>query len=167
MKVSLYRAFTMRKACVISKTTTPFPVLLLFVVLLTLTVAAIGCKRSGPELAPVTGKVTYQGKPLPFGSVVFLPESGRTSTGDIQPDGSFQMVTSGRGGGATVGKNKVRIACYTNQDPSKRGPGGAGLAGGITLGAPLIPQKYLSCETSGFEVEVRSGSNDPVVFELK
>ena len=138
----------------------------LLAVLLTIAVAAIGCGRHGPELAPVNGKVTYQGKPLPFGAIVFLPESGRTSTGDIQPDGTFQMVTSGRGDGAAVGKNKVRIACFTSQDPSKKGPGGASLAG-IALGDPLIPQKYLSCETSGLEVEVQSGSNDPVVFELK
>lgn len=156
----------MRKPYVISNTTTSFPVLLLFVVLLTLTVAASGCRKSGPELAPVTGKVTYQGKPLPFGSVVFQPESGKTSTGDIQPDGTFRMVTIGRGDGATIGKNKVRVACYTLQDPTTKEKGGAGLAG-ITLGDPLIPQKYLSCETSGFEVEVRSGSNDPVVLELK
>ena len=155
----------MRKSCMISKTTTPFQVLLLFVVLLTLTVAAIGCRKGGPELAPVTGKVTYQGKPLPFGAVVFLPESGRTSTGIIQPDGTFQMVTSGRGNGAAVGKNKVRFACDASHDPSKKAPGGAGLV--ISLGNPLIPQKYMSCETSGFEVVVQSGFNDPVVFELK
>jgi hypothetical protein len=155
----------MRKSYVISYKPTPLPVLLLYVALLTFAVAAMGCQKSGPELAPVSGKVNYQGKPLPFGTVVFLPESGRTSTGNIQPDGTFQMVTSGRGDGAAVGKNKVRIACYTNQDPAKKGPGGAGLAG-ITPGEPLIPQKYLSCETSGVEVEVRSGANDPVVLEL-
>jgi hypothetical protein len=73
------------------------------------------------------------------------------------------MAIAGRGDGAAVGKNNVRIACFTNQDPSKKGPGGAAIA----LGKPLIPQKYLSCETSGIEVDVRSGSNDPVVFELK
>ncbi len=140
---------------------------LLMSALLMMTVAAIGCGKQGPELAPVGGKVIYNGKPLTFGIVTFQPESGRASTGDIQPDGTFQMVTSGRGNGATVGKNKVRIACFTNQAPSKKGPGGSSLAGGIALGPPLIPQKYLSYETSGFEVEVRSGSNEPVVFELK
>ena len=153
----------MRKSCVILKTTTTFPFLLLCMLLLMLTVAAIGCGKRGPELAPVTGKVTFKGKPLPFGTVIFMPESGKTSTGNIQPDGTFRMVTSDRGDGAAVGKNKVRIACFTNQDPSKKGAGPAGIA----LGKPLIPQKYLSPETSGIEVEVQSGSNDPVVFELE
>jgi hypothetical protein len=157
-----YGAFKMRMSRVIVNTNVRRPALL-FVVLLTLAIASIGCKKGGPELAPVSGKVTYQGKPLPFGSVIFQPESGRTSTGDIQPDGTFRMAIAGRGDGAAVGKNNVRIACFTNQDPSKKGPGGAAIA----LGKPLIPQKYLSCETSGIEVDVRSGSNDPVVFELK
>ena len=153
----------MRKPSVVSKTITPFVVLPLLAVVPMLTVTLIGCKKSGPELAPFTGKVTYNGKPLRFGCVVFLPESGRTSTGDIQPDGTFRMVTSGRGDGAVVGKNKVRITCFTNQDPSRKGPGGAGIA----LGKPLIPKKYASEETSGIEVEVQSGANDPIVFELQ
>lgn len=148
-----------------SRMSSVFPPML-SVVFVTIAVVMIGCGKRGPEFAPVIGKVIYKGKPLSFGVVTFQPESGRTSTGIIQPDGTFQMVTSGRCNGAVVGKNKVRIACFTNQDPSKKGPGGASLAGGIALGAPLIPQKYLSCETSGFEVDVRSGSNDAVVFEL-
>ena len=151
----------MRKSCMILKTTTPFSVLLLFVVLLTLAVAAIGCGRGGPELAPVSGKVVYNGKPLPFGAVTFQPESGRSSTGIIQPDGTFQMATSGRGDGAVVGKNEVRITCFSSQDPSNEGPAG------LALGKALIPQKYMSYQTSGFVVEVQSGSNDPIVFELK
>lgn len=131
-------------------------------------VSASGCGKSRRDLATVTGKVTYKGKPLQFGTVVFQPAAGQYATGAIQPDGTFQMTTRGEGNGCPVGKNAVRIACFAEQDPAakpgelKVGPG----FGEPSLGKPLIPRKYLSCETSGITVEVRSGANEPLVFSL-
>lgn len=114
---------------------------------------------------PIEGKVTYNGKPLPFGCVIFQPENGHWSKGVIQPDGSFQMVTPGEGDGAAVGINKVRIRCFENQDPAKKIEDPAGV--GIILGKPLIPKKYSSQETSGIVVEVKAEGNEPVVLDLK
>jgi predicted small lipoprotein YifL len=159
------KGLAMRNTSEISRMARRLPLALLTVSLM-VAAAMNGCGKRGPELAPVSGKVTYKGQPLKFGGVTFQPEVGWAATGVIQPDGTFRMVMTGRGDGAVVGKNKIRIACFTNQDPSKKGPGGTSLAGGIALGAPLIPRKYLSYETSGLEVEVRSGTNDPVVLEL-
>ena len=136
-------------------------VLLLAVWLVIATVALTGCGRRGNELAPISGKVTYQGKPLPFGSVMFLPKSGPPATGIIQPDGTFNMITRGLGDGASVGTNRVRVVCLESQAPSNNISGGEALAG-----RPLIPQKYSSWETSGIDVDVRSGANEPVVLNL-
>lgn len=156
----------MRKSRAFPKTISMFPVSLL-VVLLMIAVAAIGCGKQGHELASVNGKVVYRGKPLPFGTVTFQPENGRPSIGILQPDGTFQMATRGQGDGAAVGKNKVRICCFEFHQARSNERGGGSTTAAIGLGKALIPREYMSYETSGIVVEVRSGANDPVVLELK
>ena len=60
-------------------------------------VVATGCGSGGQlELGRVQGTVTYQGKPLEQGRVVFSPEKGTVgpqSVGTINADGSFEMRT--------------------------------------------------------------------------
>ena len=98
----------------------------LLAALLVAAVSVAGCGRRR-ALAPVTGKVLYQGKPLRFGAVTFLPEHGQPATGVIQADGAFQMVTHGEGNGAAVGRNLVRIACYEGQDPDAKAKAAAAI----------------------------------------
>lgn len=131
-----------------------------WVVLLLVVISVTGCGRHR-ALAPVHGKVSYQGKPLGFGTVMFQPESGQPATGIIQPDGTFRMITHGEGDGAAVGKNQIRIACYEGQDPSHEF-----VPGQPTLGRLLIPARYLLCETSGLTTTVQPGANEPLVLEL-
>jgi hypothetical protein len=131
-------------------------------IMLVVVASASGCGKNRP-LAPITGKVTYRGKPLTFGTVVFQPPSGQPATGAIQPDGTFQLTTRGEGEGAVVGKNRVRIACYEGQNPNSK----ASAAGReIMLGKPLIPRKYLSYDTSEIILEVRPGVNEPFILNL-
>ena len=136
----------------------------LLAVLLVAAVSMAGC-GSRRTLAPVTGKVLYQGKPLRFGAVVFLPEHGQPATGVIQPDGTFQMVTHGEGDGAAVGRNRVRIACYEGQDSDAKAKAAAAHEE-RSLGKPLIPERYSSCDMSGIAVDVRPGANEPLVLKL-
>ena len=147
----------MQKSLAFPRVASMSPALLL-PVLLAIAAMVIGCGKRGHELAPVGGKATYRGAPLKFGSVTFQPESGRPSTGMIQPDGTFQMITHGQGDGAAVGKNQVCVGCFEKP---------AGDVEGLALGKALIPRKYLSYATSGIVVEVRSGANDSVVLDLK
>jgi hypothetical protein len=131
-------------------------------------VAMPGCSKARRDLAVVTGKVTYNGAPLRFGTVIFQPEAGQYATGLIRPDGSFQMQTRGEGGGVPVGKNRVRFVCFAHQDPSKpvAAKGDGPPSEGSPMGPSLIPQKYLSCATSGIIVDVRPGENEPLTFDL-
>jgi hypothetical protein len=123
----------------------------------------LGC-GSSPELAPAGGKVSYKGKPLAFGTVVFQHElGGQPSQADIQPDGSFVMGTFEAGDGARIGPNRVAIYCYESQDPARAA---ARKAGEQTLGRLLIPQRYAMFNTSGITVEVKPEANEPFVFEL-
>lgn len=51
-----------------------------------------GCGRRGPERYRVSGTVTYAGKPVPLGRVVFEPD---TSRGNDGPQG-FAPIENGR-----------------------------------------------------------------------
>ena len=153
----------MKKSCKYLGMPSSTPVAL-SLILLTVVVAVCGCSKPPHVLTPVSGKVTYNGKPLKFGCVKFQPETGQWSKGIIQPDGTFNMVTPSEGDGAAVGLNKVSITCFENQDPAKH-KNGAGM--GIVLGRSLIPKKYTSHHSSGLTVEVVDGNNEPIVFDLK
>lgn len=135
--------------------------LLKIILLVAIAAGATGCSKRR-ALAPVTGRVTYQGRPLSFGAVVFQPERGQPAIGEIRSDGSFTMATRGEGEGAAVGENQVRIVCCQGQDPVRTAAGQSE----SLLGKPLIPPKYLSCDTSGIVVNVRRGANEPVLLEL-
>ncbi len=125
-----------------------------------LTIASMGCNR-GPEMAPVQGKVLYNGNVLQFGSVTFQPQRGQPARGEIQSDGSFELATFRPGDGAMVGLHKVKIACYESQNPAAvKGPGEQ------RLGRSLIPLKYTLFDQSGLTADVQAGVKVPYLFEL-
>ncbi|MBN9118913.1 MAG: hypothetical protein J0I06_07100 [Planctomycetes bacterium] len=67
--------------------------------------ALIGCGKSGPKLVPVSGTVTYDGQPLPEGTVYF--KTAQTGAMDTLPvkDGKFE-------GSAEVGERRVEVTAY-------------------------------------------------------
>lgn len=142
---------------------------LVLAVVAVLATSTTGCGKEKRQRGVVTGKVTYRGEPLRFGTVIFEPEAGQFATGAIQPDGTFRMTTRGEGDGAPVGKCKVRFVCFANQDPAAKPPTSSDdgpPSETLPMGPPLIPEKYLSCATSGITVEVEPGENEPLTFDL-
>lgn len=132
--------------------------------LLLAAVVCAGCD-SGPQMAPVEGRVTLDGEPLKFGTVMFQHEKGgQPAKGEIQPDGSFVLSTFRPEDGAVVGNQKVRISCFSSEDPAIKAQGGPQ---GDSLGQLLIPQKYAAFGTSGLRVEVKPDGNEPFAFELE
>src|SRR5262245_45808699 len=71
-----------------------------------------GCRR-GPELAPVSGRVTLDGKPLDLAEVSFLPEAGRASHGVADSSGHYELRYTRDQMGALVGQHTVRITSAT------------------------------------------------------
>ncbi len=74
-------------------------------------VAAVGCSNQ-PQVAPVRGFVTMNGKPLAGGRIMFAPIAsgedknvGHSAMGQIQQDGSFVLTTYEDGDGALVGSH--------------------------------------------------------------
>jgi hypothetical protein len=120
-----------------------------------------GCSK-GPDLVPVSGKITLNGKPLPFGLVIFQPSNGQLSQGEIT-NGEFKMSTRSPGDGATVGLQLVSIVCYEANDPAKK----AQFSGPQTsLGRCLVHNDYTRSGTSGLSVTVPPEGKTDVVFEL-
>jgi hypothetical protein len=122
-----------------------------FAALLGLALAA-GCASGDLPTAVVTGKVTYDGKPVPNGTVLFVPAAGPPATGEIQPDGSYRMTTYANGDGAVLGKHQVCITAL--QDIT-----GRGAEERTPLPPPIIPEKYMHRATSGLTADVQPGEN--------
>lgn len=125
--------------------------------------AFVGC-TSGEraKVMPVSGKVLFNGQPLAFGAVAFQPMRGQPARGTIGKDGTFKLSTYREGDGAAVGQHRVKITCYTSQDPATKKPGPS-----ETLGESLIPARYANFDTSGLTVAVLADGNSPFMFELK
>lgn len=114
-----------------------------------------GCGSSGPEMASVSGKVTYNGQPVPKGTISFqtTDPDGRNATGMIQPDGSYELQTEQPGDGALLGNYRVSISAREEEE--------------ILMYIPkkpvkpklLIPEKYENPATSNLTAAVTSGSN--------
>lgn len=68
----------------------------------------VGCGGGGsgddhPQTAPVSGTVTYQGKPLEGATVYFVSEKF-SGSGKTNAEGRYELVQ-----GAVPGKNKISI----------------------------------------------------------
>jgi len=94
-----------------------FRVLLLFVLASGLT-ALNGCgggqgAKSGRPRVNASGKAIFDGKPIPFGDVLFTHiESGNTSSCTIT-NGSYQ---SPKGMGPVIGENNVAVYGFEKED---------------------------------------------------
>lgn len=81
---------------------------------LNLVVAAllVGCSGNAvkyPELAPVTGTVTLDGKPLEAATITFVPTMGRASSGLTDTAGHYTLSYTKTLAGATLGPHRVMI----------------------------------------------------------
>jgi len=132
-----------------------------FLMIAALGLSTIACGPSGPGMSQVSGKVTYQGKPVPSGLITFVPAAsgGRNATGQIGADGTYRLQTENPGDGALMGDYNVTIFAQDNPVldyiPSKPVPP-----------KYLAPAKYEKPATSGLKSTVQRGSNT-FDFDLK
>jgi hypothetical protein len=69
-----------------------------------------GCRKSGPEIAPVSGRVTLSGKPLEKADVVFQPDNGKPpASGRTDAEGRYELAYKRGVMGGPVGQNLVQI----------------------------------------------------------
>ena len=131
-------------------------------------VGAAGCSGGIGKTVPVAGVVTFNGKPLEGGTLVFRPDPSKGNTGRdahavIEADGSYALFTS-RGAheqdGAAPGWYKVGVVSTKEPDPTAKRIG--------AMPAPAtsrIPIEYADPATSGLAVEVEE-SAPPCAYNL-
>jgi hypothetical protein len=134
-----------------------------------------GC-GNGPHLAPVQGKVTYKGAPVPTGTITFHPvEGGRSASGTITSDGSYSLARRMPGDEVIVGKYTVTIEATEAAAQITTTQHVASLTDEVTVipdarvSAPpkeLVPVKYSTVESSGLTATVNSGPNQ-IDFNLR
>ncbi len=67
-----------------------------------------GCGSSS-NVVPVSGTLTFQGKPVPNAVVHFVPEAGRPSIGETDASGKFTLTYDPETKGAELGKHRVFV----------------------------------------------------------
>jgi hypothetical protein len=118
--------------------------------------AIAGCDGQGAGLASVKGTVTYQGRPLEEGRIVFQPPQGRPSSGAIKAGQIVEVTTFKLGDGAPAGPVKVAIQA-TKPDPKDP-------TGMATIS--LLPTKYADPASSGLTATLERGKPNELTFSL-
>ena len=78
---------------------------------LALILIVAGCGQSGPEVAPVSGRITVDGKPMENVDIVFQPEGAKSpSYGRTDKDGNYTLAYKRGVAGALVGSHGVSIS---------------------------------------------------------
>lgn len=158
---------------------------LVAIILVTLT----GCPRFKTNTVPVSGVVTYQGKPVEGAQVALVPrDSGTPASGVIDSD-SAPEARAARG--VTDANGKFTVKTYFNPEVDAAGarPGEYTVTvtkflppEGMTLlqwdqaqmspnpSVPplrwVVPKKFSSARTSGLSVTVERGSDNHFPLEL-
>ena len=127
-------------------------------------VSAIGCGRSRLDTAPLSGKVTYQGNPVPWGTVSFQPvdrKVGRPAMADIKTDGSYEVATLEHDKGLMAGEYKVSV--YAPESPMYK-PSAEQKAAAARIKLPT-PSRYSSPDTSGLTFTMNP-DDGPKTFDI-
>jgi hypothetical protein len=133
-------------------------------------VIAGGCGSggySGPT-GTVRGTVTINGQPVPSGTgVAFLSDDGFTASGQVGPDGSYQLSSAGSGNQIPAVAYKVMVSAPVTGGVSaddadyeammEASASGAGQPAPAAQAA--VPPKYNSTATSGLSFTVTAGEN--------
>jgi major membrane immunogen (membrane-anchored lipoprotein) len=147
---------------------------------LLLTMASCGTVDDGlGKRYPVSGTVTYNGKPLEKGDISFVSEDMTKNFGasGTITDGAYTLSTGGNGDGAAAGKYKVTVKAKeeyvskaqadfqkeSGKDNPKFPP--HYIAKAAAAAKSLIPAGYGDVRTTNLTAEVKEGSNS-IPFEL-
>jgi len=108
-----------------------------------------GCGKTGPDTAPVSGRITLDGNPIENTDVTFESTGSRMqSSGHTDKDGHYELIYKRGVVGGMIGENTVRIS--TNSE--------------VVKGANKFHENYNV--KSGLKREVKSGNNT-IDFDLK
>jgi hypothetical protein len=118
---------------------------------------ATGCRRS--DMVPVSGRVTFEGQPVPKAIVRFVPESRPMAAAGTDDDGRYRLTTRRPMDGASIGRHKVIVTPWMP---------GAGDTSGATAEPerPDIPKIFRGADSTPLTVEVTTEGPNQFDFEL-
>ena len=116
--------------------------------------AVLGCGENKNE-GEISGTVTYQGQPLPWGTVTFLDSSNKFLASSAISDGKYAIKVP------VLGPVKITVTTPANSSGGR----GSKLVSKRTGGAPIssvisIPAKYGSADQSGLSYTVKPGRSE-------
>ena len=121
-----------------------------------------GCGKSyeGATRASVTGTVTLDGKPLPYGNILFMAEGSSRMASAVIQDGEYSITESQ---GPNIGEYKVQITGYASapvpEDPdAEEGEDKGAGSEGQSAGPQIVPAKYNS--STELKVTIAAGPNE-------
>lgn len=114
--------------------------------LLATTVLALGCGDGRPTRVKVSGQVLIDGVPLTVGSVTFVPDGARPSSGKIDSSGRFTLTCYDGGDGVVPGRHRVQVSALEVISASKA--------------KWHAPPKYTDFRTSEIEYEITEPTDD-------
>lgn len=135
---------------------------------------ALGCAKGpeNPTTFPVTGTVTYKGKPVEGANVSFVGDgTARPAYGLTDAQGKFRLSTFGDGDGAIPGKHRVSVTKMN----SAGGPidDGSMEAAEKRANQPraapqsALPERYNDWNRSQLEFTVAETDKNDFTIELK
>jgi hypothetical protein len=117
-----------------------------------------GCGGSGVPVGEVSGKVTFQSKPVGEGRVTFQnAQTGVADEARLNSDGTYALARP-----LPVGDYKVMVMPLI----VRRQVDGKGPVVGDEKPAPNIPQKYRTIGSTTLKATVKEGKND-LDFDMK
>lgn len=116
--------------------------------------SAAGCGRSGLEVVPVEGTITYGGGPWPKpGFLHFSADSSgfdqanHPAVGQFGTDGRLTVTTFRDGDGLLPGKYRISVVSYESPPSTTE----------LTFPKNYVPARFQSAATSGLTVTVEPG----------
>ncbi len=138
----------------------------------------VGCNSqvdpNRPEVAIVTGTVTYRQQPVEGAAVLFSPNesTGHAATGLTDAQGQYRLRTFAPGDGAVPGQYTVTVSKHdmSTANPDLEDDLAAELkndASDVLIGPKsLLPERYSSNETSKLTATVSASQENTVPFDL-
>jgi len=129
-----------------------------------------GCRKSGLEMIPIQGQVSYNGAPLQNvtqGIVRYSPKepgtTAREATGRIQPDGTFVLTTFKGGDGVVAGEYNITVTANSSPMLTREQT-----ESGAKSAPPksMIPEKFRNASTSGLTDTVNSSHSGVKKIDL-
>jgi hypothetical protein len=125
-----------------------------------------GCGKAQPPRTIVSGSVTFQGKPVEFGDIVFQPLDAKWKKFYAQGKivgGKYQLSEHG----PVPGENQVAIYGYKKTGRKRVDLAGKSLSEAAEIVeevVPYIPTKFN--EASELKAEIKVGGNEGLDFNL-